>query len=144
TLKAPLESIASAVQTASGDQSGQVQTLLQDVLVAFMNKLDTSFGQQFTGLHDLIGQSASAMQSMQQGFGALINDMRVAGESSTQTSATLINQLLEETKRSQDDMRHSMSEMLANLQATIAMIGAHGEDAGARMATQLENLFAES
>ncbi len=52
SLKAPLEQIAGAVQSASGDQSNQVQSLLQDVLVAFMNKLESTFGQQFNGLHE--------------------------------------------------------------------------------------------
>ncbi len=37
-----------------------------------------------------------------------------------------------------------MNEMLTNLQSSIARIGSEGEDAGARMAQQLEKMFADS
>lgn len=144
SLKSPLEAIAGAVQSASGDQSGQVQNLLQDVLVAFMNKLEGTFGQQFNGLHELMGQSVAAMQSMQQGFSSLIQDMRSASESSNQNSSTMIAQLLTDMQAGQSAMQAGMNEMLANLQASIARIGSEGEDAGSRMAQQLEKLFAES
>lgn len=144
TLKAPLENIANAVQTASGDQSHQVQSLLQDVLVAFMAKLESTFGQQFNGLHEMMGQSVNAMQSMQQGFASLIQDLRNAGESSSQQHATLISQLLTDMQSGQKAMQNGMNEMLANLQTSIAQIGNEGADAGSRMAEQLERLFAES
>uniref|UniRef100_UPI0037870B9D Anti-phage defense ZorAB system ZorA n=1 Tax=Escherichia coli TaxID=562 RepID=UPI0037870B9D len=63
SLKSPLDKIAGAVQTASGDQSGMVQNMLQNVLTAFMAKLDTTFGQQFTNLNEMMGQTVGAIQS---------------------------------------------------------------------------------
>ena len=144
SLKSPLEAIAGAVQSASGDQSGQVQNLLQDVLVAFMNKLEGTFGQQFNGLNEMMGQSVAAMQSMQQGFSSLIQDMRTASESSSQTSSNLMAQLLTDMQAGQTAMQADMNEMLINLQSSVARMGNEGEDAGARMAQQLEKLFAES
>ncbi|MBM9961046.1 hypothetical protein JTL80_34885, partial [Pseudomonas aeruginosa] len=107
-----------------------VQSLLQDVLVAFMNKLESTFGQQFNGLHEMMGQSVAAMQSMQQGFNSLVDDMRSASESSTQNSAKMIAQLLADMQAGQNSMQASMNEMLANLQASIARIGSEGEGAG--------------
>jgi len=144
SLKAPLEQIAGAVQSASGEQSGQVQNLLQEVLVAFMSKLETTFGQQFNGLHEMLGQSVAAMQSMQQGFNTLVEDMRSAGEASSQSSAKMIAQLLADMQAGQNSMQAGMNEMLANLQSSIARIGSEGEGAGERMAKQLEKLFADS
>lgn len=144
SLKAPLEQIAGAVQSASGDQSGQVQNLLQDVLVAFMSKLESTFGQQFNGLHEMLGQSVTAMQSMQQGFNSLVEDMRSAGQASSENSAKLIAQLLADMQAGQNSMQAGMNEMLANLQTSIARIGSVGEGAGERMAKQLEKLFTDS
>ncbi|UXY54868.1 type I Zorya anti-phage system protein ZorA1 [Pseudomonas tohonis] len=144
SLKAPLEQIAGAVQSASGEQSGQVQNLLTDVLTAFMSKLESTFGQQFSGLHEMLGQSVAAMQSMQQGFNSLVEDMRSAGEASSQSSAQMIAQLLADMQAGQNSMQAGMNEMLANLQASIARIGSEGEGAGERMAKQLEKLFADS
>lgn len=144
SLKDPLDKIAGSVQQASGDQSGQVQHLLTDVLSAFMSKLDTSFGQQFNGLHEMLGQSVTAMQSMQQGFVALVDDMRRAGESSSQQSATMIAQLLADMQAGQASMQTGMNEMLSQMQTAVERMGSSGEDASERMAHQLEKLFAES
>jgi ABC-type transporter Mla subunit MlaD len=117
---------------------------LQDVRVAFMTKLQNTFGQQFSGLHEMLGQSVAAMQSMQQGFNTLVEDMRSAGESSSQNSAKMIAQLLADMQAGQNSMQAGMNEMLANLQTSIARIGSEGEGAGERMAQQLEKLFADS
>lgn len=144
SLKSPLDKIAGAVQTASGDQSGMVQNMLQDVLTAFMAKLDTTFGQQFTNLNEMMGQTVGAIQTMQTGFGALLQDMRQVSDDSRQGSAQLIEQLLSEMKSGQQAMQAGMNDMLTNLQASVAKIGAEGEGAGERMARQLEKMFADS
>lgn len=144
SLKSPLEAIAGAVQTASGDQSHQVQHLLQDVLMAFMSKLESTFGQQFNGLHEMMGQSVAAMQAMQTGFNTLVADMRSASEASSESSAKMIAQLLTDMQAGQNNMQAAMNEMLSNLQTSIARIGSESEGAGERMAKQLEKLFADS
>ncbi len=144
SLKFPLETIAGAVQTASGDRSGQVQTLLQDVLTAFMSKLDSTFGQQFNGLHEMMGKSVIAMESMQSGFATLIQDMRMASEDSRQNSTTMISQLLADMQAGQNAMQAGMNDMLTKLHESISKIGEQGEDAGQRMAIQLEKMFADN
>lgn len=144
SLKSPLDKIAGAVQTASGDQSGMVQNMLQDVLTAFMAKLDTTFGQQFTNLNEMMGQTVGAIQTMQNGFATLLQDMRQASDDSRQGSAQLIEQLLSEMKSGQQAMQAGMNDMLTSLQASVAKIGAEGEGAGERMARQLEKMFADS
>ena len=144
SLKSPLDKIAGAVQTASGDQSGMVQNMLQDVLTAFMAKLDTTFGQQFTNLNEMMRQTVGAIQTMQTGFGALLQDMRQVSDDSRQGSAQLIEQLLSEMKSGQQAMQAGMNDMLTSLQASVAKIGAEGEGAGERMARQLEKMFADS
>ncbi|MEF5063565.1 type I Zorya anti-phage system protein ZorA1 [Escherichia coli] len=144
SLKSPLDKIAGAVQTASGDQSGMVQNMLQDVLTAFMAKLDTTFGQQFTNLNEMMGQTVGAIQTMQTGFSALLQDMRQVSDDSRQGSAQLIEQLLSEMKSGQQALQAGMNDMLTSLQASVAKIGAEGEGAGERMARQLEKMFADS
>lgn len=144
SLKSPLDKIAGAVQTASGDQSGMVQNMLQDVLTAFMAKLDTTFGQQFTNLNDMMGQTVGSIQTMQTGFATLLQDMRQVSDDSRQGSAQLIEQLLSEMKSGQQAMQAGMNDMLTSLQASVAKMGAEGEGAGERMARQLEKMFADS
>lgn len=144
SLKSPLDKIAGAVQTASGDQSGMVQNMLQDVLTAFMAKLDTTFGQQFTNLNNMMGQTVGTIQTMQTGFATLLQDMRQVSDDSRLGSAQLIEQLLSEMKSGQQAMQAGMNDMLTSLQTSVAKIGAEGEGAGERMARQLEKMFADS
>lgn len=144
SLKSPLDKIAGAVQTASGDQSGMVQNMLQNVLTAFMAKLDTTFGQQFTNLNEMMGQTVGAIQTMQTGFSALLQDMRQVSDDSRQGSAQLIEQLLSEMKSGQQALQAGMNDMLTSLQVSVAKIGAEGEGAGERIARQLEKMFADS
>lgn len=144
SFREPLQQIAQSVQSASSDQSGQVQGLLQDVLTAFMNKLDASFGQQFSGMHEMMGQSVTAMQQMQGAFQALVNDMRAASETSGQAMSAQLNRAIADMTAGQSVMQAAMNEMIANLQQAVASIGSKGEEAGSRMGEQLERLFAES
>jgi hypothetical protein len=61
--------------------------MLENVLTAFMNKMDNTFGQQFTTMQEMMGRSVEAIQSMQSGFSTLLQDMRQAGDDSRQGSA---------------------------------------------------------
>lgn len=143
-LEEPLKSIAGAVQQASGDQSSQVQGLLQDVLMAFMSKLENTFGQQFNGLSQMMGQSVGAMQSMQQGFNELLMKLESAGQASADHNAKATAQMLSDMQAGQNAMQASMNEMLGSLQQAVVEIGNAGQGGAERMATQLEALFAQS
>lgn len=144
SFKEPLNKIAGAVQSASGDQSQQVQTLLQDILVAFMERLEKTFGQQFNGLHEMLGQSVSAMQSMQQNFASLISDLRTASQASNEAGSKLVTQMLEDMQNSQRVMQGALNATMDHLQQAVAAIGQQGESAGTQMAEQIRRLFDES
>lgn len=144
SLAEPLKSIAGAVQQASGDQSSQVQGLLQEVLMAFMSKLENTFGQQFNGLSQMMGQSVGAMQSMQQGFNELLMKLESAGQASADHNAKATAQMLSDMQAGQNAMQASMNEMLGSLQQAVVEIGNAGQGGAERMATQLEALFAQS
>ncbi|MGD3028659.1 type I Zorya anti-phage system protein ZorA1, partial [Escherichia coli] len=94
--------------------------------------------------NEMMGQTVGAIQTMQTGFGALLQDMRQVSDDSRQGSAQLIEQLLSEMKSGQQAMQAGMNDMLTSLQASVAKIGAEGEGAGERMARQLEKMFADS
>lgn len=144
SFREPLQQIANSVNTATGTRTGEVQGLLQDVLMAFMNKLDASFGQQFNGMHEMMGQSVAAMQQMQGAFQTLVSDMRAASERSGEAMNEQLGRAMADMAAGQSVMQAGMNEMIANLQQAVSSIGSRGEEAGSRMAEQLERLFAES
>lgn len=144
SLRGPLDQIAHSVSLAAGDQSGKVQTLLQDVLVAFMAKLESTFGNQFTGMQDMLKQSITSMQQMHDMFASLVQDMRLAGESSGQAAQEQLSRTLADLHASQSAMQSAMNDMIAGLQGAVESIGSQGAQAGGRMGEQIERIFAES
>ena len=144
SLKGPLDKIADSVNAASGDQSTKVQSLLEDVLVAFTDKLESIFGRQFDGLHEMMGKSVSAISEMQKGFGQLIQDMKDSSLSSSNAIQEKLNETMQDMNRGQSEMQSIMSTMIKELHKTIADISTQGESVGTKMGDQLSRLFDES
>lgn len=143
SLREPLRKIADTVSMASGDQSQMVGNMLQDVLVAFMSKMEGTFGQQFQGMSAMLEKSVSSMESMQLGFAALVADMRQAGESSAQSASQHLTSTLQEMRSNQTLMQESLNEMIFKLQSAVEGIGEQGVAAGSKMAEQLAKMHAE-
>lgn len=142
SLRAPLDKIAESVTTASGDQSKMVGNMLQDVLVAFMAKLEGTFGQQFQGMSALLEQSVGSMQQMQSGFAALVDDLRSASTSSSEAISQQLTNTLQDMHSSQDAMHASMNQMVQTLQTAVEGMGTQGVEAGSKIAAQLEQMYA--
>jgi putative membrane protein len=143
SLRAPLEKIAASVSTVSGDQSKMVGSMLQDVLLAFMAKLEGTFGQQFEGMSTMLGQSVKAIQDMQSGFAALVNDLRSASESSSEAIGQQLAHTLQDMHRSQEVMQGSLNRMVETLESAVDNMGSKGVEAGGKIAAQLERMYAD-
>lgn len=143
SFRAPLDKIAASVSAASGDQSKMVGTMLQDVMVAFMAKLEGTFGQQFQGMSVMLEQSVGAMQQMQSGFAALVDDLRSASTASSETISQQLAKTLQNMHSSQDVMQASMNQMVQTLQAAVESMGSQGVEAGSKIAAQLEQMYAD-
>ena len=144
SLRDPLSQIANSVSQASGDQSGKVQNLLQEVLVAFMAKLESTFGNQFSGMQDMLQQSITSMQQMQGMFSSLVQDMRAAGESSSHAVQEQLSRTIADMSANQSAMQQAMNQMIVELQSAVESIGSQGVQAGSRMGDQIEKIFVES
>lgn len=144
SFREPLDQLAKSVQMATNDQSGNVQSLLQEVLVAFMQKLEGTFGNQFTGMQEMLQQSITSMQQMQGMFSGLVQDMRAASESSSHAIQSQLAKTLADMHDNQQLMQTAMNDMIVSLQSAVVNIGAQGEQAGGRMGEQIERIFAES
>lgn len=128
TLQAPLDKIASSVQQVSGDQGSAVQSLMTDVLTAFMTKLETTFGSQMTGMNDMMTQSVTAMREMQSGFSQLLVEMRTNSEASNKALESQIASMLDNIQQKQNEMSNQMNVMVDQLTAGAAKIGEQGQN----------------
>lgn len=144
SLSGPLQKIAESVQTASGDQTDKVQKLLTDVISSFQEQIESTFGNQFEGMQEMMGKSVAAIEQMQSGFGQLIQDMKESSVSSTSAIQDKLLLTLEDMNRSQSLMQAGMQEMLLSLDKAVVSIGSQGESAGSLMAEQITKLFNDS
>lgn len=143
SFRAPLDKIAESVSAASGDQSKMVGSMLQDVMVAFMAKLEGTFGQQFQGMSAMLEQSVGAMQQMQSGFAALVGDLRNASTASSEAISQQLSRTLQDMHSSQDVMQASMNQMVQTLQDAIESMGSQGVEAGSRISAKFEQMYAD-
>lgn len=143
SFRAPLDKIAQTVSAASGDQSKMVGNMLQEVMVAFMAKLEGTFGQQFQGMSAMLEQSVGAMQQMQSGFAALVDDLRSASTASSEAISQQLAKTLQDMHTGQDVMHASMNQMVQTLQAAVESMGSQGVEAGSKIAAQLEQMYAD-
>ena len=144
SLRTPLEKIADSVSAASGDQSRMVGSMLQEVLVAFMAKLEGTFGQQFQGMSAMLEQSVTSMQQMQAGIAALVNDLRSASLASNEAISQQLAKTLQDMQGSQELMQSSMNQMVVSLQSAVESMGSQGVEAGGKIAAQLERMFTDA
>lgn len=140
SFKEPLEQIAAGVGKVSGDQGAAVQSLLQDVLVAFMNKLESSFGSQMSGMSDMLVQSTNAMREMQHGITNLIADMKSTSAASSKALEEQMISLMTEMQTKQGEMGSTMTQMLDAIRESVTQIGNSGSEAANQMNLKMAEL----
>ncbi len=115
SLQAPLDQIAAAVTHASGQQGTAVQNMLENLLTAFMEKMEQTFGGQMHGLNEMMAQSTIAMSEMQKGFEKLIADL---GQTSQKATGDLTDKL--SVALGAADRRHmKLEEQISNAVAAL-------------------------
>lgn len=114
-LQAPMQKIADVVAQASGQQGTAVQNMLENILTAFMAKIEETFGGQMRGLNEMMTQSVGAMQEMQSEFSKLVSDLRQVGQSNAEEMSTRLADMLEKTEARQSAMVAQMSEFLTEV-----------------------------
>lgn len=115
SLQTPLNQIANAVAQAAGQQGTAVQHMLENLLTAFMNKMEQTFGGQMHGLNEMMVQSTKAMGDMQKGFDKLISDL---GQTSQKATTDLTDKL--SVALDAADQRHQkLEEQISNAVAAL-------------------------
>jgi hypothetical protein len=82
-LQVPLQQIAAAVQSASGEQGAQTAKLMQEVMGRFGDRLDTVLGDQAAGVLTLNQQAGESMQQTLQAMRQMMEGMAANGRQSS-------------------------------------------------------------
>ncbi|MBF0236968.1 MAG: anti-phage defense ZorAB system ZorA [SAR324 cluster bacterium] len=128
----PLGRIATAVDGVRKDQGSAVHGMLEDVLTAFMSKMEDTFGGQMTGLNSMMTESVQAMQNMQQGFSRLITDLEKSGANNTSVMSNELRQIMNESENRQNQMNHQMKQLVEEIgkisSGNTSTMGSHFSD----------------
>lgn len=119
TFEPALGGLGQLVEKSTGDQSAAVQGLLQDVLAAFMIKLDDTFGAQIKGINETLTQSVKSMMLVQESLQNLIGDISKAGENATSQMAKQLEQSIAKTTESQQAVSTELKEMFGVMKEMI-------------------------
>lgn len=88
SFKAPLDKIASSVETASGEQSATAVKMLNDIMVSFSQRLNDLFGGQIHGINELNQQTAKGMQDVVGSLNTLVGKLEDSGRKAADDMAT--------------------------------------------------------
>jgi uncharacterized protein YicC (UPF0701 family) len=138
SLKLPLESIAASVTKASNEQGTAVHSLLEDVLVTFTTKLESTFGGQ---IQQMLAGTVSSMNEMQSGIAKLISDMSHSSNASASAIENQMVGLIANMQTKQQEMNLAMTKMLTHIEQAVGKIGETGASASQQMGMQMEGLL---
>ena len=170
SLDAPLKNLMDVVAKASGEQGGAVTGMLENLLSAFMAKIDETFGSQIQNINAAIQKSSDSMILVQEAMTRLITDISGAGQKATsEMSAKMeesmakaalaqeqMNQqlrgfveelrmlLLEQQNQTKQAMDETMQKILTDLERSISVISTERENQAVADKARSERLVVET
>ncbi|OGT42061.1 MAG: hypothetical protein A3F13_01935 [Gammaproteobacteria bacterium RIFCSPHIGHO2_12_FULL_40_19] len=119
SLEEPFKELGGIVRTASGNQGEQVSGLLENLLTAFMAKIDDTFGQQLAGINAAIQKSSDSMTLVQEAMSRLIGDIANAGQSAASEMSSKLEESMSKAALAQEKMNEQMREFVNELRDLI-------------------------
>lgn len=118
-LAVPMEQIAGVVEKASGQQGSAVQGMLENLLAAFMAKLEDTFGQQMHNINNAMMQSTQSMASVQSSLEQLIGDIGKAGQDAATQMSSKLEESMARAADGQEQINGQMREFVSEIRRLI-------------------------
>jgi len=118
-LSQPMQQLMSVVEQASGQQGAAVQGMLENLLTAFMAKLEDTFGQQMKNINDALQQSMQSMAKVQTSMEGLVNDIGRAGETAASQMSSKLEEAMDRAANGQERMNEQMREFIIEIRRLI-------------------------
>jgi len=118
-LATPMQELMGVVEKASGQQGSAVQGMLENLLAAFMAKIEDTFGQQMHNINEGLQQSMQSMASVQKSMESLVADIGQAGETAATQMANKLQEAMERAANGQDRMNEQMREFVIEIRRLI-------------------------
>jgi hypothetical protein len=114
-LEEPFKQLNGIVKAASGSHGEAVTGLLENLLTAFMAKIDETFGQQIAGINSAIQKSSDSMVMVQEAVTRLIGDISNAGQSAASEMSLKLEESMNKAALAQEEMNNQMRAFVGEL-----------------------------
>jgi hypothetical protein len=119
SLDAPLKDLMDVVARASGEQGGAVTGMLENLLSAFMAKIDETFGSQIQNINTAIQKSSDSMTMVQEAMTRLITDISGAGQKATSEMSAKMEESMSKAALAQEQMNQQLRSFVEELRNLI-------------------------
>jgi uncharacterized membrane-anchored protein YhcB (DUF1043 family) len=119
SLDAPMKDLMDVVAKASGEQGGAVTGMLENLLSAFMAKIDETFGSQIQNINTAIQKSSDSMTMVQEAMTRLITDISGAGQKATSEMSAKMEETMAKAALAQEQMNQQLRSFVEELRKLI-------------------------
>ncbi len=119
SLQGPMEELKDVVAKASGEQSGAVSGMLENLLSAFMAKIDETFGSQIQNINSAIQKSSDSMLMVQEAMTKLITDISGAGQKAASEMSAKMEESMARSALAQEQMNQQLRSFVEELRNLI-------------------------
>jgi hypothetical protein len=119
SLKEPMKDLKDVVAKASGEQSGAVAGMLENLLSAFMAKIDETFGSQIQNINAAIQKSSDSMLMVQEAMTKLITDISGAGQKAASEMSAKMEESMARSALAQEQMNQQLRSFVEELRNLI-------------------------
>ena len=118
-LELPMKDLMDVVAKASGEQGGAVTGMLENLLSAFMAKIDETFGSQIQNINNAIQKSSDSMTMVQEAMTRLISDISGAGQKATSEMSAKMEEAMSKAALAQEQMNLQLRTFVDELRKLI-------------------------
>jgi hypothetical protein len=118
-LEGPLKELMAVVAKASGEQGGAVTGMLENLMSAFMAKIDETFGSQIQNINAAIQKSSDSMTMVQEAMTRLITDISGAGQKATSEMSAKMEEAMSRAALAQEQMNQQLRSFVEELKKLI-------------------------
>lgn len=119
SLQGPMNELKDVVAKASGEQSGAVSGMLENLLSAFMAKIDETFGSQIQNINAAIQKSSDSMLMVQEAMTKLITDISGAGQKAASEMSAKMEESMSRSALAQEQMNQQLRSFVEELRNLI-------------------------
>lgn len=120
SLKGPMETLANLVEKNTERDGKAVESMLSNILSAFMAKLEDTFGGQMSGLNAMMLETTNSMKAMQENFSQMLEHIGDAGKNAGEAMGEQLKEAMTMAELRQKEMNAQMEQFISALKESVS------------------------